>query len=67
MRHWKNTDSKINEFKQLVENGEFYCVPCGKKDKQTKATQVKTVYRRFAMFIEVVDVPVCDDHTDYHY
>jgi hypothetical protein len=55
---------QLAEFKTHIENGEF---DCHKSGCSNTATQVKTVTRRFAIFTEVVDVPVCDEHTDYHF
>lgn len=78
---WRERHSKLEEFRKLVEAGEFDCehnptmssrnpLPnAGDKSRKCKsvATHVETVYRRFVMGTYVYDVPLCDEHSGWHW
>lgn len=64
MKHYQAKQKDLEAFKAQVENGEF---DCANQRCSNTATQVITITRTFALFTQVVDVPVCDEHTDFYY
>lgn len=81
MKTFRESPFKLEEFRILVENGEYQCAynptVSGRNphynpsdSNQTcsnTATHIETVTRRFAFFTSVIDVPLCDDHTGWFF